>query len=137
MQFLDASNIQAFLDQPTQGFQDRYLAKLHNFVAFGDATGRAYLKSIDVRYALFRVVGIVIGLALIAGVVLVHVALSRGVIEPLGSRPPLRLHRAGQSERAHRGSRQQRNRASVRRPRRDADERREHGEDGARNVGLH
>ncbi len=56
---------------------------MHNFVAFGDATGRAYLKSIDARYALFRVVGIVIGVALIAGVVLVHIALSRGVIEPL------------------------------------------------------
>jgi methyl-accepting chemotaxis protein I, serine sensor receptor len=82
-QYLDANNIQAFLDQPTQGFQDRYLAEQRNFVAFGDEAGRAYLESIDARYTAFRVVGIVICVALIAGVVLVHVALSRGVIAPL------------------------------------------------------
>ena len=47
VQYLDAGNIQAFLDQPTQGFQDRYLAEQQNFVNFGDAAGRAYLASID------------------------------------------------------------------------------------------
>lgn len=83
VQYLDAGNIQAFLDQPTQGFQDRYLAEQQNFVNFGDAAGRGYLSSIDTRYAWFRAVGIVILLALVAGIALVHVALRRGVIAPL------------------------------------------------------
>ncbi len=83
VQYLDAGNIQAFLDQPTQGFQDRYLEEQRHFVAFGDEAGRAYLASIDTRYAWFHAVGITIGVALIAGVVLVHLSLSRGVIQSL------------------------------------------------------
>ncbi|MDR5818615.1 methyl-accepting chemotaxis protein [Caballeronia sp. LZ033] len=83
VQYLDAGNIQAFLDQPTQGFQDRYLAEQQNFVNFGDEAGRAYLASIDTRYAWFRAVGIVILVALVAGIALTHVALRRGVIAPL------------------------------------------------------
>ncbi|KND54469.1 Methyl-accepting chemotaxis protein I (serine chemoreceptor protein) [Candidatus Paraburkholderia kirkii] len=76
-QYLDAGNLQAFLDQPTQGFQDRYLAEQQNFVSFGDAASRSSLSSIDTRYVWFRAVDIGILVAL------VHVALRRGVIEPL------------------------------------------------------
>ncbi|GGD84509.1 methyl-accepting chemotaxis protein [Caballeronia grimmiae] len=83
VQYLDSNNLQAFLDQPTQGFQDRYLAEQQKFVDFGNASSNAYLESIDTRYGLFRAVGFAIALALIAGVALVHVALRRGVIAPL------------------------------------------------------
>jgi len=83
VQYLDAGNIQAFLDQPTQGFQDRYLAEQQNFVKFGDAAGRAYIESIDARFFLFRAVGAGIFVALVAGIVLVHAALRRGVVAPL------------------------------------------------------
>ncbi|SDF97302.1 methyl-accepting chemotaxis protein [Paraburkholderia phenazinium] len=82
-QDLDSGNIQAFLDQPTQSFQDAYLAELHNFVQYGDAASRASLDSIDSRLALFRSVGAVILLLLMAGTVGVYVALKRGVVAPL------------------------------------------------------
>jgi methyl-accepting chemotaxis protein-1 (serine sensor receptor) len=82
-QDLDSGNIQAFLDQPTQSFQDAYLAELHNFVQFGDAASRASLDSIDSRLALFRTVGIAILLLLLAGTVAVYVGLKRGVVAPL------------------------------------------------------
>jgi methyl-accepting chemotaxis protein-2 (aspartate sensor receptor) len=83
VQYLDSGNIQAFLDQPTQGFQDRYLAEQQKFMQFGDAAGRAYLESIDERFFLFRAVGAGIFIALVAGIVLVHVALRRGLVAPL------------------------------------------------------
>jgi methyl-accepting chemotaxis protein-1 (serine sensor receptor) len=82
-QDLDSGNIQAFLDQPTQSFQDAYLAEFHNFVQFGDAASRASLDSIDSRLALFRTVGIAILLLLLGGTVAVYVALKRGVVAPL------------------------------------------------------
>ncbi|MBN3752504.1 HAMP domain-containing protein [Paraburkholderia sp. Tr-20389] len=82
-QYLDAGNIQAFLDQPTQGMQDAYLTELHNFTEFGDATGRASLDSIDDHQTLFRTVGIVIIALLLAGTAGVYVALRRGVVGPL------------------------------------------------------
>ncbi|MFP3585420.1 methyl-accepting chemotaxis protein [Paraburkholderia sp. SIMBA_055] len=82
-QFLDANNIQAFLDQPTQSFQDAYLTELHNFTQFGNAASRASLDSIDARMATFRVVSIVILLALVGGTFAVHLALRRGVVAPL------------------------------------------------------
>ncbi len=82
-QFLDANNIQAFLDQPTQSFQDGYLTELHNFTQFGNAASRASLDSIDARMATFRVVSIVILLALVGGTFAVHMALRRGVVAPL------------------------------------------------------
>ena len=82
-QFLDSNNIQAFLDQPTQGFQDRYLAEQRTFANFSDAASQSYLDSIDARLNLFRGVGLAIFVALVAGVVLVHIALRRGVIAPL------------------------------------------------------
>jgi methyl-accepting chemotaxis protein-2 (aspartate sensor receptor) len=82
-QFLDSGNIQAFLDQPTQSFQDAYLTELHNFVQFGDSASRASIESIDERLALFRTVGVLILLLLLAGTVGVYVALRRGVVAPL------------------------------------------------------
>jgi methyl-accepting chemotaxis protein-1 (serine sensor receptor) len=83
VQDLDSGNIQAFLDQPTQSFQDAYLAELHSFVAFADAANRASLESIDSRLALFRSVGAAILLLLLAGTVAVYLALRRGVVAPL------------------------------------------------------
>jgi methyl-accepting chemotaxis protein I, serine sensor receptor len=83
VQFLDSNNIQAFLDQPTQSFQDAYLGESRNFVLFGKAASRASLDSIDARMAAFRAVSIVILLALVAGTVVVHMALRRGVVAPL------------------------------------------------------
>jgi methyl-accepting chemotaxis protein-2 (aspartate sensor receptor) len=82
-QDLDAGNIQAFLDQPTQSFQDAYLAELRNFMQFGDAASRASLESIDSRLALFRSVGVAIVLLLLAGTAAVYVSLRRGVVAPL------------------------------------------------------
>ncbi|MCC8393866.1 methyl-accepting chemotaxis protein [Paraburkholderia sp. MMS20-SJTR3] len=83
VQFLDANNIQAFMDQPTQSFQDAYLTEVHNFGQFGDAASRASLDSIDARMAAFRIVSVVILLVLVAGTLAVYTALRRGVVAPL------------------------------------------------------
>jgi methyl-accepting chemotaxis protein I, serine sensor receptor len=83
VQFLDANNIQAFLDQPTQGFQDAYLAESRNFVQFGDAASRASIDSIDSRMATFRAVSIAILLVLVAGTFGVYATLRNGVVAPL------------------------------------------------------
>ncbi|MCX4144022.1 MULTISPECIES: methyl-accepting chemotaxis protein [Paraburkholderia] len=83
VQFLDSNNIQAFLDQPTQGFQDAYLAESHNFVQFGAAASRASLDSIDTRMATFRAVSIAILLALVTGTFGVYAALRKCVVAPL------------------------------------------------------
>ncbi|MGF6985886.1 methyl-accepting chemotaxis protein-1 (serine sensor receptor) [Paraburkholderia atlantica] len=83
VQYLDSNNIQAFLDQPTQSFQNAYLAEVHNFEQFGDAASRASLDSIDARMAAFRTVSVVILLALVAGTLAVYTALRRGVVAPL------------------------------------------------------
>ncbi|CAE6741419.1 methyl-accepting chemotaxis protein [Paraburkholderia nemoris] len=83
VQFLDANDIQAFLDQPTQGFQDAYLAESHNFVQFGAAASQASLDSIDARMATFRAVSIAILLVLVAGTFGVYAALRKGVVAPL------------------------------------------------------
>ncbi|WP_434112876.1 methyl-accepting chemotaxis protein [Paraburkholderia caffeinilytica] len=83
VQFLDSNNIQAFLDQPTQSFQDAYLAESRNFVQFGDAASRASLDSIDARMAMFRGVSIAILLVLVVGTFGVYAALRRGVVAPL------------------------------------------------------
>ncbi|PLZ03385.1 methyl-accepting chemotaxis protein [Burkholderia sp. WAC0059] len=82
-QYLDAGNIQAFLDQPTQSFQDAYLGELQAFVQFSSAATRASLDSIDTRLALFRSVGIAILVVLVALTVGVYAALRRGVVAPL------------------------------------------------------
>ncbi|NUY00659.1 methyl-accepting chemotaxis protein [Paraburkholderia youngii] len=83
VQYLDSNNIQAFLYQPTQSFQDAYLAEVHNFEQFGDAASRASLASIDARVAAFRIVSVVILLVLVAGTLAVYTALRRGVVAPL------------------------------------------------------
>ncbi|CAB3656933.1 Methyl-accepting chemotaxis protein I [Paraburkholderia sediminicola] len=83
VQFLDANNIQAFLDQPTQGFQDAYLAESHNFVQFGAAASQASIDSIDARMATFRAVSIAILLVLVLGTFGVYAALRKGVVAPL------------------------------------------------------
>ncbi|HZZ11204.1 MAG TPA: methyl-accepting chemotaxis protein [Paraburkholderia sp.] len=83
VQFLDSNNIQAFLDQPTQGFQDTYLGESHKFVQFGTAASRASLDSVDSRMSVFRAVSIVILLLLMAGTLTVYAALRRGVVAPL------------------------------------------------------
>jgi methyl-accepting chemotaxis protein I, serine sensor receptor len=82
-QDLDSNNIQAFLDQPTQSYQDAYLAEQHNFARFTDAASRASLDSIDSHLALFRGVGVAILLLLVVGTAMVYLALKRGVVEPL------------------------------------------------------
>jgi methyl-accepting chemotaxis protein-1 (serine sensor receptor) len=82
-QYLDAGNVQAFLDQPTQSFQDAYLAELHNFTQYADAASQASLDSIDSRLALFRGVSVAILVALVAGTAAMYVALKRGVVAPL------------------------------------------------------
>lgn len=83
VQFLDGNNIQAFLDQPTQSFQDAYLVESHNFVQFGKAASRASLGSIDTRMAMFRGVSIAILVLLVVGTAAVYAALRRGVVAPL------------------------------------------------------
>jgi methyl-accepting chemotaxis protein I, serine sensor receptor len=83
VQFLDANNIQAFLDQPTQSFQDAYLAEQRNFAQFADSASRASLDSIDGRLALFRAVGAVILALLLAGTIAVFLLLKHGVVAPL------------------------------------------------------
>ncbi|MEK6423214.1 MAG: methyl-accepting chemotaxis protein [Burkholderia gladioli] len=82
-QFLDAGNIQAFLDQPTQGFQDAYLKEVHDFEAFADASGRASLDAIDTRVEVFKMVGAAVLLVLAVLTVAIHLGLRRGVIAPL------------------------------------------------------
>ncbi|WP_281664044.1 methyl-accepting chemotaxis protein [Paraburkholderia fungorum] len=82
-QFLDSNNIQAFLDQPTQGFQDAYLGESRNFVQFGTTASRASIDSIDSRMAMFRAVSIAILVLLVAGTVGVYAALRKGVVAPL------------------------------------------------------
>ncbi|WP_246792666.1 methyl-accepting chemotaxis protein [Burkholderia perseverans] len=82
-QYLDAGNIQAFLDQPTQSFQDAYLAELHNFTQFGDRANHASIDAIDTRLALFTDVAIGIVVLLLAVTAFVHLMLRRGLVEPL------------------------------------------------------
>ncbi|HEX7933192.1 MAG TPA: Tar ligand binding domain-containing protein, partial [Paraburkholderia sp.] len=82
-QFLDANNIQAFMDQPTQSFQDAYLTEQRNFTQFGSAASRASLDSIDARMDTFRAVSIAILLLVVGGTFAVYTALRRGVVAPL------------------------------------------------------
>jgi methyl-accepting chemotaxis protein-2 (aspartate sensor receptor) len=82
-QFLDAGNVQAFLDQPTQSMQDAYLNAEHAFAQFGKTQSRASLDSIDARLALFDTVSIGILVVLLAGTAAVYAALKRGVVGPL------------------------------------------------------
>ncbi len=80
---LNANNIQAFLDQPTQSYQDAYLGELQEFSRFSSAASRSSLESIDSRLAVFQSVGIVILIGLIALATSVHFGLRKGVVAPL------------------------------------------------------
>ena len=82
-QYLDAGNVQAFLDQPTQSFQDAYLERVHAFVQFGDAQGRASIDSVNERVALFRGVSLAILVALLVGTAVVYTVVRRSVVAPL------------------------------------------------------
>ncbi|MGZ2746379.1 methyl-accepting chemotaxis protein [Burkholderia stagnalis] len=83
VQFLQADNIQAFLDQPTQGFQDTYLTELHRFVDYGSASSRSALDTIDGGMAWFKWVSIVLLVAMLASSVAIYAAARRAVVAPL------------------------------------------------------
>ena len=80
---LDANNLQAYLDQPTQSFQDAYLNEQHAFAKFAAAAAATSLDSVDARLSLFRTVGIAIIVLVLGGIASVHVALRRAVVRPL------------------------------------------------------
>ncbi len=81
--YLDNNNLQAFLDQPTQGFQDRYLATQGKFVAFGNEASQRYVEAVDARLRAFRLIGGAILLALVAVIAIVFAMLRRQVVQPL------------------------------------------------------
>ncbi|KVT14548.1 chemotaxis protein [Burkholderia sp. MSMB1078WGS] len=83
VQFLDADNIQAFLDQPTQGFQDAYIAELHRFTDYGGTSSRAALDTIDGGMLWFKSVGIVLLVAMLAASAAIYAAARRAVVAPL------------------------------------------------------
>ena len=82
-QYLETNNVQAYLDQPTQSYQDAYLSELANFVTFSNAQSRASLDSVDARLALFRLVSVATLAVLVALAIGAYVGLRRGVVEPL------------------------------------------------------
>ncbi len=81
--FLDANNLQAFLDQPTQGMQDAYLKEVHDFEGFADTSGRASLDSIDGRLSVFKLISVLILVFLGVMTALIHFGLRRGLVAPL------------------------------------------------------
>ncbi|WP_176047693.1 methyl-accepting chemotaxis protein [Burkholderia sp. BCC1644] len=83
VQFLDADNIQAFLDQPTQSIQDAYIAELHRFTDYGGASSRAALDTIDGGMLWFKSVGIVLLVAMLAASAAIYAAARRAVVAPL------------------------------------------------------
>ena len=83
VQYLDSNNVKAFLDQPTQSFQDAFIDEQRAFTQFGDAQSSASLDSIDSRLAMFRGVSLAILAALLLGTAAVYAALKRGVVAPL------------------------------------------------------
>ncbi|MDR6500018.1 methyl-accepting chemotaxis protein-2 (aspartate sensor receptor) [Burkholderia ambifaria] len=83
VQFLDADNIQAFLDQPTQGIQDAYLAELHRFAEYGSASSRTALDTIDGGILWFKSVGIALLVAMLAASATIYAAARRAVVAPL------------------------------------------------------
>ncbi|HDR9100192.1 TPA: Tar ligand binding domain-containing protein [Burkholderia vietnamiensis] len=83
VQFLDAGNIQAFLDQPTQGFQDAYIAELHRFADYGGASSRTALATIDGGMRWFKWVGIVLLVAMLAASAAFYAGARRAVVAPL------------------------------------------------------
>ncbi|WP_423380277.1 methyl-accepting chemotaxis protein [Burkholderia sp. LMG 32019] len=83
VQFLDADNIQAFLDQPTQSIQDAYVAELHRFTDYGGASSRAALDTIDGGMLWFKSVGIVLLVAMLVASAAIYAAARRAVVAPL------------------------------------------------------
>ncbi|KAG8154739.1 methyl-accepting chemotaxis protein [Burkholderia catarinensis] len=83
VQFLDADNIQAFLDQPTQGIQDAYIAELHRFTDYGGASSRTALDTIDSGMLWFKSVGIVLLVAMLAASTAIYAGARRAVVAPL------------------------------------------------------
>ncbi|CAB3751390.1 methyl-accepting chemotaxis protein [Burkholderia puraquae] len=83
VQFLDADNIQAFLDQPTQSIQDAYLAELRRFTDYGGASSRTALDTIDGGMLWFKSVGIVLLVAMLAASAAIYAAARRAVVAPL------------------------------------------------------
>ncbi|ABX16977.1 methyl-accepting chemotaxis protein [Burkholderia multivorans] len=83
VQFLDADNIQAFLDQPTQRFQDAYVAELRRFADYGAASSRTALDTIDGGMQWFKWVGIVLLIAMLATSAAIYAAARRAVVAPL------------------------------------------------------
>jgi methyl-accepting chemotaxis protein-2 (aspartate sensor receptor) len=83
VQYLDGNNVKAFMDQPTQSFQDAFINEQRAFTQFGDGASRASLDSIDSRLAMFRTVSLAILALLLVGTAAVYAALKRGVVAPL------------------------------------------------------
>ena len=82
---LDGNDLQAYLDQPTQSFQDAYLNEQHAFAKFAAAAAATSLVSVDGRLSLFRSVAIAILALGLGSITFVHVALQRGVVRPLAA----------------------------------------------------
>ncbi|MGN8187717.1 methyl-accepting chemotaxis protein [Burkholderia sp. 22088] len=83
VQFLDADNIQAFLDQPTQGIQDAYIAELRRFTDYGGTSSRSALDTIDGGMLWFKSVGIVLLVAMLVASAAIYAAARRAVVAPL------------------------------------------------------
>ena len=83
VQYLDSNNVKAFMDQPTQSFQDAFINEQRAFTQFGDGASHASLDSIDSRLAMFRSVSLAILALLLVGTAAVYAALKRGVVAPL------------------------------------------------------
>ena len=82
-QDLDANQVDAYLNQPTQSFQDVYLARQRAFVQYADEQGRLSLDSIDERLLWFRGVSLAILAVLLAGTAAVYLTARRAVVAPL------------------------------------------------------
>ncbi|CAM2145039.1 Methyl-accepting chemotaxis aspartate transducer [Pararobbsia alpina] len=82
-EFLTGGNIQAFLDQPTQKYQDAFLAKQRDFMAYGDQVGTDSLKAIDHQFQAFEGVAITIMVVLVGGVIAMHFAARALIVRPL------------------------------------------------------
>ncbi|WP_107313360.1 methyl-accepting chemotaxis protein [Burkholderia metallica] len=83
VQFLDADNIQAFLDQPTQSIQDAYIAELRRFTDYGGVSSRTALDTIDGGMLWFKSVGIVLLAAMLVASAAIYAAARRAVVAPL------------------------------------------------------
>jgi methyl-accepting chemotaxis protein-1 (serine sensor receptor) len=81
--YLDANNFQPYLDQPTQRYQDDFIAQADRYADFISRDADSSLNSVDERYARFSVVGLLmLGVILIVSA-LASVALKRAIVKPL------------------------------------------------------